>query len=265
MQSRERVSISMSRLLLQWPGVRKLSTGIAHLVGSPTLHQIYLHSELLTTCPEEAAEAIVGERVHYEPEYAQVRKSIAEQFSHAHRRFPEYYVVEEGTAYLLYMLVRHMSPSLVLEVGVADGRSTQVILSALDANDKGRLVSVDINSAVGSAAGGHPRWQLVIRSPGASSSRELRDLLAYIGPPDLFLHDAMHTYPDQYADYVVAWDHMCAGSLFMSDDVDQSWAFIDMTKSLGLKPVVLTDRRKAVGAVLRPPSVAPSVSPDARP
>ena len=56
------------------------------------------------------------------------------------RRYPSFYDVEDGTAYLLYMLVRQAKPALAVEVGVADGRSTRIILSAMDANDVGRLV-----------------------------------------------------------------------------------------------------------------------------
>jgi SAM-dependent methyltransferase/predicted O-methyltransferase YrrM len=200
----------------------------------------------------EAAQAVLGESVNYEEEYALAQGRLAPQTSGAYRRYPTTFEVEDGTAFLLYALVRHTKPSLTIEVGVADGRSTRVILSALDANAGGRLISVDISDDVGGSAAGHPRWSLRVHAPGRSSSRQLQSLLEEVGPPDLFFHDASHTYYDQYADYLAAWQHTQPGSLFMSDDVDQSCAFGDLVTSCGLKPVVLTERRKAAGVVLLP-------------
>lgn len=250
--AKHRIGVPLSRVLHQWPVVKDMSRAVAHFVGRPTLHDIYVDSSLLTISAEQAAEAVLGERMGYAQEYEHVRERIAEQATNAPLRYPDFFAVEETTAYLLYMLVRHVRPSQTLEIGVADGLSTQVILSALDANDHGRLTSVDISDDVGGAARDHPRWHLHVRATGRSSRRELQDLLADMGPLDLFFHDAGHKYHDQYADYVDALDHMLPGSLFVSDDVDWSWAFLDITRNAGIKPVVLVDRRKAVGTFLLP-------------
>ena len=221
-------------------------------MGPASLHQIYSHSALLTTSATEALEAVLGESVDYEEEYSRVRERLAGEIASPGRRYPDYYMVEDSTASLLYTLVRHTKPALAVEVGVADGRSTQVILSALDANNAGRLVSVDIKDDVGGGANGHPRWSLRVHSPGRSSSDQLRDLLAEVGSPDLFFHDASHSYYDQYAEYFVAWEHMRPGSLFVSDDVDWSCAFIDMATAFCVQPIVLNEGRKAAGMFLRP-------------
>jgi predicted O-methyltransferase YrrM len=247
---RNSLRIATSRLLHQSP-FSSVSGRVAHLVGAPTLHEIYLRSGLWTASPAEAAAALVGEAEDHEQEYARVRDQIAEQSSRESRRYPDYYVVEDATAYLLYLLVRQAKPSLTIEVGVADGRSTQVLLSAMDANDSGRLISIDIDGDVGGGARGHPRWSLRVHSPGRSSSRELQNLLAEVGPPDLFFHDGSHIYCDQLAEYLAAWGSMRPGSLFISDDVDHSYAFMDLARTFGLKPVILTDRRKATGALVR--------------
>jgi predicted O-methyltransferase YrrM len=216
------------------------------------MHDLYRYSVLLTASPAQAAEAVLGESVDYGDEYSQVRERLDARMDSFGRRYPEYCMVEDATACLLYTLVRHTKPSLTVEVGVADGRSTQVILSALDANDAGRLVSVDISNDVGGGAGGHPRWSLRVHSPGRSSSEQLRRLFAQIGPPDLFFHDASHAYYDQYAEYLAAWGHMRPGSLFVSDDVDWSFAFYDLTTAFSVRPVVLTEGRKAAGLFRRP-------------
>jgi predicted O-methyltransferase YrrM len=187
-----------------------------HLAGTPRLFDFQLHSALLTASTADAAQAVLGESFDYAGEYARVRDRVDAEMAAVDRGYPDHFEVEDGTALLLYMLVRHAKPSLTVEVGVANGRSTQVILRALDANDAGRLVSVDIDPEVGGAARGHPRWSLRVHSPGRSSSNQLRDLFAEVGPPDLFFHDAMHWYYDQYPEYVTACEHMQPGSLFVA-------------------------------------------------
>jgi predicted O-methyltransferase YrrM len=251
-KTRERLKISASRLLQQQPLNRWFSSRIVHLAGSPKLDEIDRHFALLTTSPAEAAQAVLGESGDYAREFGRVQGRLDRQTATIDRHYPDYYGVEDNTALLLYTLVRHAKPSLLVEVGVANGRSTQVILSALDANEAGQLVSVDIDPDAGGAARGHPRWSLRIHSPGRSSSQQLRNLLAEVGAPDLFFHDAMHTYYDQYAEYIAACEHMRPGSLFVSDDVDMSFAFTDLTRALRVEPVALTDRRKVVGVFRRP-------------
>jgi predicted O-methyltransferase YrrM len=244
------IRITASRVLHRWP-INRLTYRIAHLVGPPMLHQLFRQSALVTSSASEATAAVAGEHADFRDEYAIVRDRVASNGSALEGNYPEDYKIEDGTASLLYTLVRHLHPDLVMEVGVADGRATQIILSALDANGSGRLVSVDIKSDVGGAATGHPRWSLHVHGSGKSSSKQLQHLITQVGPPDFFFHDASHTYYDQYAEYLVAWERMRPGSLFASDDVDQSFAFLDFTKALNVKPVVLVDRRKALGLLLR--------------
>ncbi|HZU39959.1 MAG TPA: class I SAM-dependent methyltransferase [Solirubrobacteraceae bacterium] len=229
---------------------------VAHLVGPPTLSDLYLRSGLYTIKPEEAAAALLhdgaGDPADHAEAYAEVRERFEAAVAASGRAYPDYWEVEDRTAQLLYTLVRSLKPSLVFEIGVADGRSTSTILGALDANERGRLVSVDITADVGRALAGHPRWELRLRPPAKTSAAVLRQLLAEYGPPELFFHDAAHTYYDQYADYLAAIDHMLPGGVIVSDDVDLSWAFLDFTRAYGVSPTVLVDRRKATGALVRP-------------
>lgn len=45
---------------------------------------------------------------------------------------------------VLYVLVRHLKPDLVVETGVRGGFSSAHLLRALERNDRGRLVSIDV-------------------------------------------------------------------------------------------------------------------------
>jgi len=256
-----RLRVLTSRMLQQG-ALGWFSSRVAHLVGPASMDDLYRHSSLLTASASAAAEAVLGESVDLRDEYGQVRERIDARMDSFGRRYPEYCMVEDATACLLYTLVRHTKPSLTVEVGVADGRSTQIILSALDANDAGRLVSVDVSDDVGGGARGHPRWSLRVHFSGRSSSAQLRRLFAEIGPPDLFFHDASHTYYDQYAEYLAACEYMRPGSLFVSDDVDWSFAFHDLTTALSVRPVVLAEGRKASGLFRRPCGPRAEIAPD---
>ncbi len=55
----------------------------------------------------------------------------------------------EGEGKLLYALTRHLKPQRVLEIGTADGCSASHILAAMEKNEAGKLVSLDINQDAG--------------------------------------------------------------------------------------------------------------------
>jgi predicted O-methyltransferase YrrM len=233
------VRVAASRLL-HTPPFNQLSDRVARLVGAPRIDQ--LGARVLTDDPVAAARAVLGEDPASAEEYRELSLAIGG---------PPEWVVGDNTARLLYTLVRHLKPALVVEVGVATGRSTQVMLAALDANDHGRLVSADIDAGVGGDARGHPRWELRVHNP-RKSARQLDELLAEVGPPDLFLHDGSHAYYDQLAEYLIAFEHMRPDSVFVSDDVDWSFAFYDFTRDVGVESVVLLEQRKAAGLFRRP-------------
>ena len=55
----------------------------------------------------------------------------------------------EGEGKLLYALTRYLKPQRVLEIGTADGCSASHILAAMEKNEAGKLVSLDINKDAG--------------------------------------------------------------------------------------------------------------------
>jgi predicted O-methyltransferase YrrM len=220
-------------------------------MGAPSLHDLVAQAAVFSESSETVAAAVVGTPVDYQDEYKLVAERIHMDAGETRANYPDYFAIEHGTAALLYSLVRHAKPELVLEMGVADGRSTQVILAAMDANGLGQLVSVDISDDVGGAAAGHPRWSLRIHAP-QRSDRQLRALLSEIGSVDMFFHDAGHLFHEQLADYLAAWDRIRPGGFLISDDVGDTWAFLELARSASIRPHVLLDHRKVVGVLTRP-------------
>ena len=160
-----------------------------------------------------------------------------------------------GRKSLLYVAVRLLRPSRVVETGVWFGFSTAQVLQALAENGAGELCSVDAPN-IAYDAGSYwdakllpsemqpgfvippallNRWKLV-----SGYSRDvLPSLLQSIGPIDLFFHDSEHTYENMLFEYRVAWEHLGQGGALISDDVHLNQAFTDFCREVGTTPWIL--------------------------
>lgn len=144
---------------------------------------------------------------------------------------------------VLYMLVRFARPEMVLETGVFDGASSAITLQALEDNQKGSLVSIDL-PARGIINGSTDRMTDTTLPPGQApgwvipdylrhrfqlhqgdSKELLPKLLAQHPRIDIFFHDSLHTLEHQYFEYTTAWPHIAEGGLLMSDDIFFNSAF----------------------------------------
>jgi len=153
----------------------------------------------------------------------------------------------------LYAMLRCHQPDVVVETGVCNGVSSLAILHALDHNGHGQLHSVDLpfradeeldefRAETFDDYGGaaipadkdpgwivpdrlRDRWELCI----GKSQHELPQLLPEIAPVDVFLHDSEHSAPCQMFEYELAWAHLGAGGLLVSDDTSWTDAFETFT------------------------------------
>lgn len=127
---------------------------------------------------------------------------------------------------LLYILVRLQKPSHVIETGVYDGLSAAYILAALHENQQGQLTSIDINdtsrlpSDIDGAEAGwivpqylRERWTLRF-----GDSRELLPPAVERHPPDLFLHDSLHTAEHMRFEFETAMEVMEPGDMIVTDN-----------------------------------------------
>lgn len=181
-------------------------------------------------------------------EYQEVAEGLAGRYAEVKLHYPRTHGVEAQTSAVLYGLCRLLKPRSVVETGVADGRSSWLILAALKRNGEGLLYSFDINHTAGRLVGEHPQWRLEILDrdkPDASFRRALRQIERI----DLFFHDSDHLYLPQLYEYEQAWPRMTEGGVFASDDVNASRAFLDFCQQQGQRAAYLFDSRKITGAV----------------
>jgi len=128
----------------------------------------------------------------------------------------------------LYRLVRQFRPSVVVETGVHFGKSSVVILAALQRNGRGRLVSIDLPTAASPDETGHlvppelrGRWSLRLGDTRTHLPAALE------GGVQFFFHDSEHTYEHQTFEYEVAWPALEPGGVFVSDDTNRSTAWAE--------------------------------------
>ncbi len=168
---------------------------------------------------------------------------------------------------LLYVLIRNAPVDLVVETGVAQGVSSYFILSALEANNRGKLVSIDlpnrdpkgysyptggVRDRVYTKLGSDPGWLVPAALKGRwdlqlGPAQEILPKLQV--KPDLFLHDSLHTYEHITLELNWAWERSGPGSLIACDDMDWNNAFTDFA-TRHQEEVTVICRRK-IGLIAR--------------
>ena len=154
----------------------------------------------------------------------------------------------EEEALLLYSLIRSKKPKVIVETGVANGVSSFIILSAIDSNQTGNLVSFDIQENVGNLIPENLKknWKLEVIMPDKKS---LIDAAKEIGNIDLFIHDSDHSYSWQLFEYKLFWEKLTQNGILVSDDIDDSFAFYDFCQFINRRPKILVTTRKLLGFV----------------
>ena len=127
-------------------------------------------------------------------------------------------------AAITYSLVRLLKPEVVIETGVGAGVSSWTILSAMEKNRTGNLISIDLptpNTRLLPDVGYlvpkelRHRWDFQ-RGP---SQNLLPRILSEVTEIDMFQHDSRHSYSNQLREYLTAWPFIRSGGILVSDDV----------------------------------------------
>ncbi|MEM4138772.1 MAG: class I SAM-dependent methyltransferase, partial [Sulfolobaceae archaeon] len=132
------------------------------------------------------------------------------------------YALSERKRLILYSIVKHLDPEVVIETGVGPGASTTMILFALN---RGRLYSIDVRKNL---EGGEPvgflvpdslkhKWKLYI-----GKSRDVLPTLlgGEIRHVDLFLHDSEHTIENILFELNIVWDYLREGGIVLIDNLN---------------------------------------------
>ena len=152
---------------------------------------------------------------------------------------------------LLYVLVKSKKPQLLVETGVANGISTNAIMSALEEdNSSGSLSSFDVLPETKDAYTGKGKWNFHL----LDKKRTHKQLSVAVGNSplvDIWLHDSNHGYRWQKFEYLLALSRLKEDGVLISDDIDASPAWGELAKSHFRESYIIFDSRKFVGIAFK--------------
>ena len=157
------------------------------------------------------------------------------------------YDCEAGLASFLYAYILARKPKIVVETGIANGITTNVIMAALE-KIGGTLHSFDVDHTTSNVYTGSGNWRFHLLSGSLK-----RDLLAYIGETpgiDLWLHDSDHGFLWQTFEYNLAANALKSKGILVSDDIDSSTAWGCTSGLLFEKSYGVFDKRKFFGVAI---------------
>ncbi|MFW5904419.1 MAG: class I SAM-dependent methyltransferase [Candidatus Saliniplasma sp.] len=183
-------------------------------------------------------------------------EKISDKIDEEFKSLPDkYHPADLGkeSAILLYSLILEQKPETIVETGVCNGLSSSVILKALEDNDKGRLISIDLPAKAGSDDISEDRTGAVIPPykesgwvvPNHLRSRwtlrigdtfkETPKIFEKIGTTDMFIHDSDHSYEGMMFEFSLAWRHLKDNGFLLADNIGMSDAFDHFAKGKNLK------------------------------
>ena len=153
--------------------------------------------------------------------------------------FPRAFNMDVMQGKFLHSCVKLLKPQLMVETGIANGVSSAYILKAMNENNTGKLISIELRKDLNAGSlvpeNLRVRWQIEY----GSSLKVMENMFKEHGFIDAFLHDSEHTYGYMLSEYRLAWPHIRDGGLMISDDVGANNAFLEFAESVGRKMVCI--------------------------
>jgi predicted O-methyltransferase YrrM len=253
------VSDTLSRIM--WGLAMSAFSGGYRKVAVPTLGELCEAADDYSSDPAAVLARVSGagasEIDALRREFESVGQGIGRRYEqHPDLPYPREWAVEDGSAFLLYATVRLQRPAVVLELGVANGHSSLLIIAALMKNGSGFLHSIDIGDDVGKLLNSAERqfWKLHVL-PLPVRKRQFEAILDELPPIDLILQDSDHRYRWTHFELEKVLPKMAPGGLCLCDDTERSYAIPDIAKTSGLDLSLLLDVRKVFGVLAREPQI----------
>lgn len=158
-------------------------------------------------------------------------------------RIPLFYNADISLAMLCYALTRYLKPTIAVETGVSYGITAAVILLAMERNNSGRLISIDLppllalnGPAIGMAIPNYlaHRWTLVL----GNSRYWLPRVVSQVEDIGLFVSDSANVYTLQRHEFATVWPKFsAAGAALINNISARFWAILkemDMVQTCGI-------------------------------
>jgi len=146
---------------------------------------------------------------------------------------------DSALARAAWCIAIHTRPETAVETGVGHGITTRIILEALERNQRGHLVSIDLAPLIkvelrSETAAAVPndrrsRWEMV----EGSSRLRLPGVLMHAPPVDFFLHDSMHTTRNMHFELTQIWPALSNDGFILMDDIERNAVFHTFVATIG--------------------------------
>jgi predicted O-methyltransferase YrrM len=204
----------------------------------------------ITGEPVQQSRAYIAEVLHDDELREHVRTATAD----SSRRGLADRTVRFGRRVGWYALVRSLRPERVVETGTDKGLGSVVLAAALLRNGAGRLTTIDVNEESGYLVTG--RYGTVVDRVVGDSVTEIGRL---DGGVDVFLHDSLHTFEYETAEFAAVEPLLRPGAVVLSDNAHDSDALSTWAEATG-RSFSFFDERPAghwypgdgIGAAWRP-------------
>lgn len=159
---------------------------------------------------------------------------------------PENWNAGTNLATFLFDYVVNNKPKVILETGVANGITTRIIQAA-DVLNETQFHSIDINPNCAAVNSDSKNWTFH-HLKGSNLKIALQKIVKTVPQVDLWIHDSDHSYLWQTFEYKLALEKLNPGGLLVSDDVDftKSWGELSKSKEIQFICTVL-DGNKCFG------------------
>ncbi len=150
---------------------------------------------------------------------------------------------------LLYSYIRVAKPKIVVETGVANGITTNVIIAALK-NSGGVLHSFDVLPECRNVSTESRNW-VFHQLPRKGPRKVLESVTKDLGSIDLWIHDSDHGSLWQEFEFRLALDNLTPDGVLISDDIDASSAWGELSESSFGSAYGFFDKRKMIGVATK--------------
>ena len=158
---------------------------------------------------------------------------------------------EEQLFILLYSLIKANNSKLIIETGVANGITTNAIMKALEESGAGgELHSFDVLPETSKAYVGGGNWNFHLLNT-KNTYKQIVNEITKLPKVDIWVHDSNHGYRWQKFEYLLALKSLNTGGILISDDIDASSAWAELSRSHFRKSYIIFDSRKFIGIALK--------------
>ncbi len=198
----------------------------------------------------------------FERELNEIEDNVKQFFSKLrHKKYPSKekpypidYSISSDSRKFLYILCRIVKPEKIIETGVAYGLSSYYMLSALNKNKVGTLISIDSvfrpwqsKEMIGAIIPEDLRdkWKLVL----GKSNEKLLEVFDDTENVGIFVHDSLHSYKNMTFEFNCAINKIIDNGIIISDDILDNDAFYDFIKEKNIKNSVIKVEDNGIGFI----------------